>query len=217
MAKNTQNTLQAVKILRLVSFMSFLKYNRKIVFCNFYLFLNLGKCVCKPGYTGFTVANKTTCYKYVSASYKTSAADALCKKSGDKLPLPISNAENTNLYNFARSKGLTSAIVLDLNDLKSEGNFLTSRGNKPLWFNWKRGEPDNWRGAEDFAQMRTYDGVEAGKWYDIPGSQMKSVICEQVCTTAPPTTTTKPTTSVCDLAKNCLSNQVVVTCKSYYN
>ena len=67
--------------------------------------------------------------------------------------------------------------------------------------------------------MRTYDGKEAGKWYDIRGSQWKSVVCEQVCTTTPtttaPPTTTKPTTNVCDLAKNCLSNQVIITCKFY--
>ena len=81
----------------------------KSSFCKILNYQFSGHCTqCKKGYSGFTdPAGKQTCYTFVSNGYKISLAGAVCKAMGAKLPLPTNVDENMNLFNFARTKGLT--------------------------------------------------------------------------------------------------------------
>ncbi len=68
---------------------------------------------------------------------------------------------NTNL---ASAGGNTQDCFIGINDVATEGTFLWSNGEKPVYTNWRAGEPNNASGIEDFGTIRP----SSGQWNDIP-------------------------------------------------
>ena len=85
-------------------------------------------------------------------------------------------------------------FTIDLNDAKTEGNFLTSDGQKPTYTNWRSPNPDDWikkpvpgdptsgYDGEDFVVVGTDDSfLGTGLWNDINEKFYIALICQQVC------------------------------------
>ena len=72
---------------------------------------------------------------------------------------------------------LSGYVVLDVNDVDSEGNFTSSTGKSVEWFNWREGEPNN-QGGEHYVDMYVSEAVSAGEWNDIPDWFVLDVFCE---------------------------------------
>ena len=65
-------------------------------------------------------------------------------------------------------------VVLDVNDDYGEGNFTTLMGKPVEWFNWRKGQLDNYNNNEDYVHMDVNENVaEPGKWNDVQGSYLK--------------------------------------------
>ena len=95
-----------------------------------------------------------------------------CQAIGLDLAVPGSAGENTFLLGLLPS-GWTATSWFGLNDLAVEGTFRTVAGALPPYSAWARGEPNNYNGNEDCAQMTT------GGWNDLTCSDLLSAVCEQ--------------------------------------
>ena len=108
-----------------------------------------------------------------------SEASSLCSSTQGKLPLPTNQKENDDYLNAFRTmlkemEELNEYVVLDANDFKTEGNFVSSTGKPIEWFNWKTGPPDNY-GNQDRVHMSI---IPPGKWNVIRGNSNIYVFCE---------------------------------------
>ena len=72
---------------------------------------------------------------------------------------------------------LDNYVVLDANDVESEGNFTSSTGKSVEWFNWREGEPNN-QGGEHHVDMYVSETASAGKWNDVPDWFAHDIVCE---------------------------------------
>jgi hypothetical protein len=99
-------------------------------------------------------------------------AQLACQAIGLDLAVPGSAGENTFLLGLLPS-GWTATSWFGLNDLAVEGTFRTVAGALPPYSAWARGEPNNYNGNEDCAQMTT------GGWNDLTCSDLLSALCEQ--------------------------------------
>lgn len=95
-----------------------------------------------------------------------------CQAIGLDLAVPGSAGENTFLLGLLPS-GWTDSSWFGLNDLALEGTFRTVAGALPTYSRWAGGEPNNYNGNEDCAQM-----TSAG-WNDLDCSALLSAVCEQ--------------------------------------
>ena len=125
-----------------------------------------------------------------------------CAKFNAKLPLPRSDLENKDYITAAKQMvKYSGSIAIDLNDVKQEGNFVTSTGEKPSYFNWSAVvnrtpkhsgplfEPNNgccyngkkWTISENYVQLYTQAlfTMEKEKWGDASAEQMVDIICEK--------------------------------------
>ena len=110
-------------------------------------------------------------------------ASQLCDSKDGKLPLPENEKENAEYLNAfedmlqKRNETEETRVALDLGDVKSEGEYATSKGKSVKWFNWKNGEPS--RGGEHYVNMYVnFNKVNDGKWNDRIGSYKVHVFCE---------------------------------------
>ena len=118
-----------------------------------------------------------------------SEASSLCSSTQGKLPLPTNQKENDDYLNAFRTmlkemEELNEYVVLDANDFKSEGNFVSSTGKPIEWSNWREGEPNN-QGGEHYVGMYVTYRVQhvseialSGKWNDIPDWFVLDIFCE---------------------------------------
>ena len=115
-----------------------------------------------------------------------SQAVSICEKDGSKPPLPKNFQENSDILDYFQkqreiAKAMTTQyvneyFVLDLNDVKLEGTFVSSTGFKPSFTNWYGNEPDNGFLDQDYVAMYT-----DGKWRDYQFIMYFSIICQQEC------------------------------------
>ena len=154
------------------------------------------------------MGNKKTCLKYIGP-VRIGLASATCKstplpqnypKATYKLPLPKNKKENDDLVNFFRTQKIRTDGVptvskeyaryyfaIDLNDVLTEGKFVTSDGQEPTYTNWKypapndKTKPGSFIG-EDYVAVGT-DGtyLKNGKWNDINERFYIALICQQEC------------------------------------
>ena len=129
-------------------------------------------------------------------------ASSLCGSKQGKLPLPTNQKENDDYVNafitvLKKIGKPTNAIIpLDVNDIVTEGNFVTSTGQPVEWFNWREGEPNNFGLNEDHVEMIIFedkftesdffkelkesennlDESSSGKWNDTPGNAVSSYV-----------------------------------------
>ena len=118
---------------------------------------------CRPNSEEFTIDQRKVCLEF-EGLHSISEAASLCSSKQGKLPLPTNQKENDD-YVIAFITVLTkiglprngAGIPLDLNDIVSEGNFVTSTGKAVEWFNWREGEPNNSDFIEDYVEMFIFD------------------------------------------------------------
>ena len=139
------------------------------------------KCeTCLADYTLHTVGSSKTCLKYGTRGSLSSAVST-CGKDGARPPLPINSQENEDLLMFFNSNRdrEQDSFALDLNDVKTEGKFVNSKGEKVNFTNWHGTEPDNQNGNQHYVTM-----WDDGSWNDFNGYFFNSVIiCQMDCQT----------------------------------
>ena len=171
---------------------------------------------CRPNSEEFTIDQRKVCLEFVGRNNISEAA-SLCSSKQGKLPLPKNQKENDDYVHafitvLAKMGDPTHAwirygvskIALDLNDIDSEGNFVSSTGKPVEWFNWGARGPNNSNLNEDHVEMVIFDdnftesdlfkefasdvfiqqiaSVDfeslSGKWNDKTGSWQVDVFCE---------------------------------------
>ena len=161
---------------------------------------------CKSGYLSYALGGTKQCFNYIGP-IKINLASQTCIKTGDKLPLPKNKNENDDLVKFFHSLGTKTIngvptysriqasryFIIDLNDAKTEGKFLTSDGQEPTYTNWRPPNPDDWTkkadpgdptsgyDGEDFVVVGTDGYYGTGLWNDINEKFYISLMCQQVC------------------------------------
>jgi hypothetical protein len=73
-------------------------------------------------------------------------------------------------------------VYIGYNDAKSEGSWRWTHGDS-TFTNWAWGEPNNWKGREDYAMLylrdhpsSAHDGKTQGKWNDAPDGHSYALI-----------------------------------------
>ena len=132
---------------------------------------------CPVDYSLVTLGSKTKCLKYATKA-EISSAVTICEKDGTKPPLPKGQQENADLLAFFFSKRNRSeeSFALDLNDVETESKFVNSIGEKALYTNWYRNEPDNKNNNQHYVVM-----WDDGQWNDYPGDFATTIICQLDC------------------------------------
>ena len=127
---------------------------------------------CKTNFTSVVIGERACCLKYGNRAPLSSAV-SLCAKDGARPPLPTNAKQNADLLAFFNSKRDRSQqnFALDLNDVKTEGHFISSIGQKINFTNWQVNEPDNKNNNQDFVALWS-DGL----WNDYEGTYNDSVI-----------------------------------------
>ena len=151
--------------------------------------------ICQNGYTPVLLGNKKQCLKYLGKlkhliePWKTPFVKTreMCSKDGASLPLPQSDQENTDLYNFfvteraklTKNKQLDN-LALDLRYFKKTGSFMSSTGDKPVFAKWGAGEPGN------NTETNQYVALTANKTWGVYGPNFfVATICQQkICLSA---------------------------------
>ena len=110
----------------------------------------------------------------------------MCREIGAKIILPVSSAENREVFEFAKANiGTTgnSGFWLRISDEYEEGKWRDSFDKSELigFTHWGKGEPNNSRGGEHYGIMHTviwqmWNGT--GSWNDAQGNDKQYIICE---------------------------------------
>ena len=137
--------------------------------------------VCPNDWTPSSIGGKQQCFKYVG-KHEIQKAETVCKSLNGfkgKLPLPESQQENDDLQIAVKAvqSSKISSFIIGLTDTSTEGDFVKSNGQPPLYTNWKPGEPNNHLGKEDHTLLMMDDG----KWNDYFADQKTDVICQLEC------------------------------------
>ena len=103
---------------------------------------------------------------------------SVCAKDHSKPPLPKAYQENADLLGFFISNRNRSeeTFALDLSDTQKEGEFIDSSGQKVLFTNWYKNEPDNENKNQHYVTM-----WDDGQWNDFPGDFITTIICQLDC------------------------------------
>ena len=87
--------------------------------------------------------------------------------------MPTNQKENDDYLNafvtMLKAIGETrkTEVPLDVNDLESEGHFVTYTGKTVEWFNWNYNSPDNYHN-EDYVHMYVMNNNSGdGLWNDL--------------------------------------------------
>ena len=138
---------------------------------------SINECkTCPANYTLYEIDNIKTCLKYGKRG-ELSSAVSTCAKDGAQPPLPKNAKENADLLTFFNSNRARTQNIfaLDLNDVKTEGSFVNSMGEKVNFTNWHGAEPDNKNGTQNFVVM-----WNDGTWNDYEGNLSTAVIICQI-------------------------------------
>ena len=104
-----------------------------------------------------------------------SAADK-CASIGGRLPLPLNQKHNADLRAVFNALGAW-ATALDANDVQNEGQWLRADGTAVHYFDWVKGEPNNFQGIEDYAVSWR---ASNGQWNDQTDKSLYEE-CEPTC------------------------------------
>ena len=109
-------------------------------------------------------------------SHAISNAESICTAAGATVPLPRNEMENDDYSSAFRTLN-ADKVPLGINDVTTEGEWRDFNGNEIEYTNWNGGEPNNYRGNEDYVVM-----YETGKWNDCDATCGGGVntICESV-------------------------------------
>ena len=103
------------------------------------------------------------------------AAKAQCVSDGSFLLYPKSYAENDWIIGLV---GLSSDVWIGIDDIDSEGNFITSDGRPLSYTRWDSNQPDNYANNEDAVHIARYGThLQPGYWNDLPVTPANRFIC----------------------------------------
>nr|XP_055057561.1 mannose-binding protein A-like isoform X2 [Misgurnus anguillicaudatus] len=111
---------------------------------------------------------------YASFGHTENFDDGLkfCTDAGATMVLPTNKVENEMLNTMHAVLG-SSYIMIGTTDKQKEGTFV-DLNNQPLSFsNWKKNEPNDYKGAEDCVILNT-----DGEWSDVRCDSKWHVVCE---------------------------------------
>ncbi len=104
-------------------------------------------------------------------------AQAACQEMGGHLIIINSEEENTFASFFVTG---TRALWIGLTDEAQEGTWRWVDGTPAEFTAWAPGEPNDWQGREDHAEIALYedDGVIYARWNDSDIAHVDGFICE---------------------------------------
>ena len=135
-------------------------------------------CACPAYYTSFKIDSSFTCFKFGTKGPLSSAVST-CSKDGARLPLPKNARENADLLTYFLSKKNSThyEFALDLSDAQTEGDFISSLGQKNNYTNWRTQKPENTTADHDFVTMQG-----DGRWNTYDGNYTTdAIICQINC------------------------------------
>lgn len=115
-------------------------------------------------------------YKVYNGQSSWEDATAFCQSVGGHLATITSEEENTFLYNYLVSMGLSGAYF-GLSDVNMEGNWVWCTGEEVTFTNWDSGEPNN-EGRKEHYGLFDFSHND-GKWND--GSYRSGTDTNFVC------------------------------------
>ena len=132
---------------------------------------------CQTNYTSFILDGEAKCLNFGETQHL-SLAVSTCAKDGARPPLPKTEQESADLliYFYSKRSKKQADFAIDLSDVKTEGEFISSRGKKVNFTKWHKNEPDDKDGTQDFVTMEKY-----GTWKDTEGNYSTVIICQTDC------------------------------------
>jgi hypothetical protein len=130
------------------------------------------------GWTHLGSFGNSNYYKFIANDATYADAKAKVLSIGGRLPIIKTVEQNA----FLQSKLSGGATWVGL--YRSGANWIAADGTTPTYYNWNRGEPNNWGGNEDAVQM-----YSNGFWNDVAATATNWTIAEVPCST---TTSTNP-------------------------
>lgn len=138
----------------------------------------ISKCVtCPANYTSFVIDSKVKCLMY-GTNRSISSVASTCAKDGARLPLPMNAKENADLliYFLSKRKKTEGEVPLDLRNNKTDGDFISSFGQKVNFTNWRTKEGQN-KTSKQFVIM-DIDGF----WNEFDSvNTSTNIICQMNC------------------------------------
>lgn len=119
-----------------------------------------------------------TSYYYIYSYPQTfGAAKAKCRRLGAHLVRINDYKELLAVQKMLYRRGMKTAYI-GLNDIKQEGTFVWTNGDKPCTTFWKKKEPNNHNNNEDCVEMHRTGGSKA--WNDIACFRRRGFVCEKM-------------------------------------
>ncbi|XP_075207802.1 uncharacterized protein LOC142312700 [Anomaloglossus baeobatrachus] len=97
-------------------------------------------------------------------------AKATCQGAQGTMPNPLNSAENAALLQIVKAGG--KRFFLGMNDIKEEGNYIYTNGNRLSYKNWNVNEPNGGR-KENCVEI-----IEQGQWIDKTCDAKNIIVCE---------------------------------------
>ena len=95
-----------------------------------------------------------------------------CESDGALLAFPRSEAENNFIANLFPSTGFS--ILIGINDIDEEGNFVSIDGRDLVFTKWDPSEPNDYNNNEDAATIGKH---ESRGWNDVPVTHKYKFVC----------------------------------------
>lgn len=120
------------------------------------------------GYTSTDTEWGTVYYKIHDGLHNIDEARALCSADADfvHLPIPSNSYENDFFFNLVGAQSNYDAWI-GISDELSEGVWMGDNDVEQTWFNWNKGEPNNYRNGEHWVELvLSGNSNQNGKWND---------------------------------------------------
>ncbi|MEW5847724.1 MAG: Ig-like domain-containing protein [Myxococcota bacterium] len=118
--------------------------------------------------------NTGRCYARVDTAANWNDAESGCTFRGGHLTVPTLAAENDLVQSLAGG----ARAWIGLNDVATEGTWVSTTGEAVTFTDWYPGQPDNFGGAEHCAEILLTAFDPQARWSDRPCSETIAYICE---------------------------------------
>lgn len=104
------------------------------------------------------------------------SANETCKKSGGRLAILANKANDDAVFKVVGPKLGFLSVWVGYSDIASEGSWRWISGSRFSFWNWKLGEPNDFKGEEDCAEWFPEDGL----MNDLVCTAKRPYICERL-------------------------------------
>ncbi|KAK3582967.1 hypothetical protein CHS0354_027082 [Potamilus streckersoni] len=129
------------------------------------------------GYLWETSAFEEFCYQINEFQATWNDARMQCQQDGGDLLSITSQSEQSYIAGRLRSK-MSQVYWIGANDHGTEGGWGWSNGDPYFYFNWAKGEPNNYENGEDCGSIIA-ELEESYKWNDMPCNNTFGYICKK--------------------------------------